>query len=55
MTVLPELYPGILAIFVSDTGVLAKLYTEAIENATRGQVDGTRMGGDAFGSARSCA
>ncbi len=31
---------GILAIFVSDTGVLAKLYAEAIENAERGQVDG---------------
>ena len=27
---------GILAIFVSDTGVLAKLYAEAIENAERG-------------------
>jgi phosphonate transport system permease protein len=31
---------GILAIFVSDTGVLAKLYAEAIENCERGQVDG---------------
>jgi phosphonate transport system permease protein len=33
---------GILAIFVSDTGVLAKLYAEAIENADKGQVDGIR-------------
>ena len=33
---------GILAIFVSDTGVLAKLYAEAIENADRGQVEGIR-------------
>jgi phosphonate transport system permease protein len=31
---------GILAIFVSDTGVLAKLYAEAIENCERGQIDG---------------
>jgi phosphonate transport system permease protein len=36
---------GILAIFVSDTGVLAKLYSEAIENAERGQVDGIRSTG----------
>ena len=36
---------GILAIFVSDTGVLAKLYPEAIENAARGQVDGIRSTG----------
>lgn len=36
---------GILAIFVSDTGVLAKLYSEAIENAERGQVDGVRSTG----------
>ena len=38
---------GILAIFVSDTGVLAKLYAEAIENAERGQVDGIRSTGAA--------
>jgi phosphonate transport system permease protein len=38
---------GILAIFVSDTGVLAKLYSEAIENAERGQVDGIRATGAA--------
>ena len=31
---------GVLAIFVSDTGVLAKLYSEAIEGAEPGQVDG---------------
>ena len=36
---------GILAIFVSDTGVLAKLYSEAIENADRGQLDGIRATG----------
>ena len=36
---------GILAIFVSDTGVLAKLYSEAIENAERGQIDGIRATG----------
>lgn len=36
---------GILAIFVSDTGVLAKLYSEAIENADRGQADGVRSTG----------
>jgi phosphonate transport system permease protein len=38
---------GILAIFVSDTGVLAKLYAEAIENADRGQVEGIRSTGAA--------
>ena len=36
---------GILAIFVSDTGVLAKLYAEAIENADKGQVEGIRSTG----------
>jgi phosphonate transport system permease protein len=36
---------GILAIFVSDTGVLAKLYAEAIENAEQGQVEGVRSTG----------
>jgi phosphonate transport system permease protein len=36
---------GILAIFVSDTGVLAKLYSEAIENAERGQTEGVRSTG----------
>jgi phosphonate transport system permease protein len=38
---------GILAIFVSDTGVLAKLYAEAIENVDKGQVDGIRSTGAA--------
>jgi len=38
---------GILAIFVSDTGVLGKLYAEAIENADEGQVDGIRSTGAA--------
>jgi phosphonate transport system permease protein len=38
---------GILAIFASDTGVLAKLYAEAIENADKGQVDGIRSTGAA--------
>jgi phosphonate transport system permease protein len=31
---------GILAIFVADTGILAKLYAEAIENIERKQVEG---------------
>ncbi len=38
---------GILAIFVADTGVLAKLYSEAIEHAERGQMDGVRAAGAA--------
>jgi phosphonate transport system permease protein len=38
---------GILAIFVSDAGVLAKLYSEAIENAERGQTEGIRSTGAA--------
>jgi phosphonate transport system permease protein len=36
---------GILAIFVSDTGVLAKLYSEAIEASERGQAEGIRSTG----------
>jgi phosphonate transport system permease protein len=36
---------GILAIFVSDAGVLAKLYAEAIECADKGQVEGIRSTG----------
>jgi phosphonate transport system permease protein len=36
---------GILAIFVSDTGVLAKLYSEAIEAAEKGQTEGVRSTG----------
>jgi phosphonate transport system permease protein len=38
---------GILAIFVSDTGVLAKLYSEAVENAEHGPIDGIRATGAA--------
>ncbi len=38
---------GIMAIFVSDTGVLAKLYAEAIENADKDQVEGIRSTGAA--------
>ncbi|WP_372426313.1 phosphonate ABC transporter, permease protein PhnE [Salinarimonas chemoclinalis] len=38
---------GVLAIFVSDTGTLAKLYSEAIENIDRKQVEGvTSTGAD---------
>lgn len=38
---------GVLAIFVSDTGTLAKLYSEAIENIDRKQVEGvTATGAD---------
>jgi phosphonate transport system permease protein len=36
---------GIMAIFVSDTGVLAKLYSEAIEASETGQADGIRSAG----------
>jgi phosphonate transport system permease protein len=36
---------GILAIFVAETGVLAKLFAEAIENAERGQIEGIRATG----------
>jgi phosphonate transport system permease protein len=36
---------GVLAIFVSDTGTLAKLYSEAIENIDRKQVEGVRSTG----------
>ncbi len=38
---------GIMAIFVSDSGVLAKLYAEAIENADKDQVEGIRSTGAA--------
>jgi phosphonate transport system permease protein len=38
---------GILAIVISDIGTLAKLYSEAIENAERKQIEGVRAcGGD---------
>lgn len=36
---------GVLAIFVSDTGTLAKLYSEAIENIDRKQVEGVEATG----------
>ncbi|MHB2265980.1 phosphonate ABC transporter, permease protein PhnE [Aliihoeflea sp. PC F10.4] len=36
---------GVLAIFVSDTGTLSKLYSEAIENVDRKQVEGVRATG----------
>jgi len=36
---------GILAIIISDTGTLAKLYSEAIENAEKKQQDGIRSCG----------
>ncbi len=36
---------GVLAIFVSDLGTLSKLYSEAIENIDRKQVDGIRSTG----------
>jgi phosphonate transport system permease protein len=36
---------GVLAIFVSDLGTLSKLYSEAIENVDRKQVDGIRATG----------
>jgi phosphonate transport system permease protein len=36
---------GILAIIVSDTGTLAKLYSEAVENTERKSVDGVRACG----------
>jgi len=36
---------GILAIIISDTGTLAKLYSEAIENAEKKQQDGIRSVG----------
>jgi phosphonate transport system permease protein len=36
---------GILAIFVADTGVLSKLYAEAIENTERKQIEGIQSTG----------
>ena len=38
-------FAGILAIAMSDTGVLAKLYAEAIENVDRQPVEGVRAAG----------
>ncbi|HEU0201659.1 MAG TPA: phosphonate ABC transporter, permease protein PhnE [Burkholderiaceae bacterium] len=36
---------GVLAIILSDTGTLAKLYSEAIENVERKQIEGVRACG----------
>jgi phosphonate transport system permease protein len=36
---------GVLAIFISDIGTLSKLYSEAIENIDRKQVEGVRATG----------
>lgn len=36
---------GVLAIFISDTGTLSKLYSEAIENIDRKQVEGVKATG----------
>lgn len=36
---------GVLAIFVSDLGTLSKLYSEAIENVRRGEVEGVKATG----------
>jgi phosphonate transport system permease protein len=42
-------FAGVMAIAVSDTGTLAKLFAEAIENVERRQVDGVRAaGGDSL-------
>ncbi len=38
-------FAGILAIAVSDTGTLAKLYAEAIENVDKKQIEGVRASG----------
>jgi len=44
---------GILAILISDTGTLAKLYSEAVENVEKRPVDGVRAcGGSALQAAR---
>ena len=39
---------GIMAIAVAETGVLAKLFAEAVENIDRGQVDGITAVGASF-------
>lgn len=36
---------GVLSIFVSDAGTLSKLYSEAIENVDRKQIEGVRASG----------
>ena len=38
-------FAGVMAIAVSDTGTLAKLFAEAIENVERRQIDGVRATG----------
>jgi phosphonate transport system permease protein len=38
-------FAGVMAIAVSDTGTLAKLFAEAIENVERRQIDGVRAAG----------
>jgi phosphonate transport system permease protein len=38
-------FAGVMAIAVSDTGTLAKLFAEAIENVDRRQIDGVRASG----------
>lgn len=44
---------GVLSIIVTDTGTLAKLYSEALENADRREQDGVRAaGGSALHAAR---
>ena len=44
---------GVLSIIVTDTGTLAKLYSEALENADRRQQDGVRaVGGNGLHAAR---
>ena len=39
-------FAGVMAIAVSDTGTLAKLFAEAIENIDRRQIEGVRATGD---------
>jgi phosphonate transport system permease protein len=41
-------FAGILAIAVTDTGTLAKLFAEAIENIDRKQVEGVRASGAGY-------
>jgi phosphonate transport system permease protein len=41
-------FAGILAIAVSDTGVLSKLYAEAIENVDKKQIEGVKASGSNF-------
>lgn len=36
---------GIMAIFISDTGTLAKLFSESVENIEKRQIDGVRSAG----------